>query len=240
MSRVIIACTDPSGPSRRAVDWAEREARLRGLPAPVVLAVPPDPGRVEMVVCGVPGPSDAGDPDPGLRLPAAVRAGGRPLVLVPDGSARPPRSERILLGTDARRASDDVIGFAFDSARAHGALLHVVHAWSLPSCAAEWPFGVPEAEHAIWEDHEVQLLADVLRPWRERYPQVPVYEDVLLLAAAQALLHHADGASLAVVGARPGEEWGEVVRLLLRRGSCPVAVVPARTARTTTPARTTS
>ncbi|MET7481670.1 universal stress protein [Streptomyces sp. NPDC005538] len=141
-----------------------------------------------------------------------------------------PRSGRIVLGLDARRPSDAAIAFAFVSARTRGALLHVVHAWSLPPSAAEWPFGVPETDRATWEDQEVQFLADALRPWRERYPEVPVLEDVLLLPPPQALLHHSGNAALIVVGEEPGTECGEVVRTLLRKAPCPVTVVPTPTA----------
>ncbi|MFJ1811174.1 MULTISPECIES: hypothetical protein [unclassified Streptomyces] len=84
-------------------------------------------------------------------------------------------------------------------------------------------------ERASWEDHEVQLLADVLRPWRAKFPRVPVYEDVALFTPAQALVHHAGSASLVVVGRNAGTGWGEVVRALVRRAACPVAVVPDRT-----------
>ncbi|MEV7326033.1 universal stress protein [Streptomyces sp. NPDC093970] len=138
------------------------------------------------------------------------------------------RSARVLLGLDARHPVGDTIGVAFESARARGALLHVVHAWSLPPDAAEWPFGVPEKDRATWEDHEVQLLADVLPPWHEKYPDVPVLQDVLLLSPVEALLHHCGSAALVVVSGGPGPERSEVVRTLLREAERPVTVVPIR------------
>ncbi|MGQ4360344.1 universal stress protein [Streptomyces sp. SAS_272] len=148
------------------------------------------------------------------------------MVLVPDGSTSADHSGRVVVGVDARDPSDGVIAFAFGCARARGAGLHAVHAWSLPSRAAAWPFGVPEKERATWEDHEVQLLADALRPWREKYPDIPVWEDVLLFPPAQALLHHSGSTALVVVGHRSCTEWGAVVQTLLREAACPVAVVP--------------
>ncbi|WP_405539727.1 universal stress protein [Streptomyces sp. NBC_00075] len=230
MDQVILACTDPSAPSRSAVDWAEQEARLHGLPMRTFLGAPPDPGRAKVIVCGAPHGADDTDRPLGSLLPAAARATDRPLVLVPDGRASAHRSGKVLLGMDARDPSDGTIDFAFDSARVRDALLHVVHTWSLPPCAAEWPFAVPETERATWEDQEVQLLADVLRPWRARCPRVAVREDVVLLPPVQALLHHAESAALIVVGREPGTEWGEVVRALLHEAASPVAVVPAREA----------
>ncbi|WP_406164659.1 universal stress protein [Streptomyces sp. NBC_00996] len=228
MEEVILVCTDPPARSRSAVDWATQEARLHGLPLRRVLGSPPDQSKAKMIVRGIPQEAAATGRPPGSRLPVAVGASDRPLVLVPDRLASAYRSEQVTLGVDARNPSDDAIDFAFDSARVRGARLHVVHAWSLPSCAAEWPFGIPEEDRATWEDHEVQLLADVLRPWREKYPQVPVLEDVVLFTPAEALLHHSEKAALVVVGRKSGAEWGEVVRALLHEATCPVAVVPSR------------
>ena len=230
MERVILACVDPAERGRSAVDWAGREARLRGLPMRLVLGSPADPSQARMIVCGVPHEAEATGRPLDSRLPVAVRDSGCPLVLVPDGPASAGRSGKVVLGVDARASSDGAIAFACDSARVRGVRLHVVHAWSLPSRAAQWPFGVPEKERAAWEDHEVQLLADTLRPWREKYPEVPIFEDVVLFTPAQALLHHSENAALVVVGRKPGTRRGEVLRALLREAACPVAVVPIPTA----------
>ncbi|WP_460073188.1 universal stress protein [Streptomyces sp. YKOK-I1] len=107
-----------------------------------------------MIVCEAPHRADATGRPPDSRVLSAVVSSDRPLVLVPDGSLSPHGSGKVLLGVDARAPSDGAIGFAFDSARVHGARLHVVHAWSFPPCAAAWPLGVPEKGRAQWEDHE--------------------------------------------------------------------------------------
>ncbi|MGW4820579.1 hypothetical protein ACWEP4_16675 [Streptomyces sp. NPDC004227] len=98
-------------------------------------------------------------------------------------------------------------------------------AWEQPSCAAELPFAVPEEDRATWEDHEVQLLADTLRPWRVKYPRVPVLEDVLLLSPTEALAHHAEGAALMDVGRGAGM-GPDALQALLREAGRPVAIVP--------------
>ncbi|MFE7211207.1 universal stress protein [Streptomyces sp. NPDC001698] len=103
--------------------------------------------------------------------------------------------------------------------------LHAVHAWEPPSCTAELPFAVPEEDRATWEDHEVQLLAATLRPWRVKYPRVPVLEDVLLLSPTEALAHHTEGAALVVVG-RGTVMAPDSLQSLLREAGCPVAIVP--------------
>jgi hypothetical protein len=102
-----------------------------------------------------------------------------------------------------------------------------VHAWQFPSRAAELPFGVPEKDRGTWEDQEVQQLADALRPWREKYPEVHVLEDVRLFAPAHALVERSTGAGLVVVGRRSESEPGTVARALSRDARCPVAVVPS-------------
>ncbi|MET7695905.1 universal stress protein [Streptomyces sp. NPDC005483] len=132
----------------------------------------------------------------------------------------------IVLGVDARAPAEGAVRFAFDTARLRGVRLRAVHAWRFPSCAAELPFGIPEEDRGAWEDHEVQLLTDVLRPWREKYPEVRVVEDVRLFTPAQALVQLSANAALVVVGRSSGAEPGTVSRALLRAARCPVTVVP--------------
>ncbi|MCC5478302.1 universal stress protein [Streptomyces barringtoniae] len=151
------------------------------------------------------------------------------MVLLPDAivpvAAPARRVTQVTLGIDACHPAERPIDFAFDAARVRGVRLHAVHAWELPSCAAGLPFGIPEEDRATWEDHEVQLLADALRPWRVKYLRVPVLEDVVRLDPAHALLHHAEGAALLVVGRGSGGDAG-FVQALLREARCPVAIVP--------------
>jgi nucleotide-binding universal stress UspA family protein len=219
MDRVILACTDPA-----AADWAEEEARLRGLPLTATDGVPADLDGAKLVVMGVRRACERSDERWGTWGTTPIP---RPLVLVPDDLAPVRRPGRVLLGVDARDPAGAVIDFAFDCARVRGARLHVVHAWALPPRAAELPFGIPEEDRGAWEDEEVQVLADALRPWREKYREVDVLEDVLLFPPAEALLHHCASAALVVLGRRPGTAWGHVSRVLLRESPCPVAVVPA-------------
>lgn len=66
----------------------------------------------------------------------------------------------------------------------------------------------------------MQLLADALRPWRARYLEVRVLEDVVLFTPEHALIRRSASAALVVIGQRAGS----VTRALLRESSCPVAV----------------
>lgn len=151
-----------------------------------------------MVVCALRREGVADSQTAGSPLPANVEAAARPLVFVSDDLSAPRRSEGVTLG---------------------------VHAWSLPACAAELPFAIPEEERPAWEDQEVQQFADAQQPWREKHPEVPVLEDVVLFTLAQALLHCSAGAALVMMGRNPGAEWGYMIRSLLREAMCPVAVV---------------
>ncbi|MGW3149614.1 universal stress protein [Streptomyces sp. NPDC001177] len=219
MQRVILACVDPSANGRTAAGWAKDEARLRDLPLCVVRGWPPDLGEARVTVTGL---------GPNVEDTAAhAEALTCPVILVPDASARSNRIGGVTLGIDARRPVGAAIDFAFESARLRGVRLHAVHAWELPSSAAGLPFAVPEEDRATWEDHEVQLLSDALRPWRAKYPDVPVLRDVVLFTPSEALLHHCAHAALVVVGHGPGSAWGDTTRSLLRAGTCPVAVVPS-------------
>ncbi|MFC7267190.1 universal stress protein [Streptomyces lutosisoli] len=135
-------------------------------------------------------------------------------------------TEPIVVGVDARDPVSAVVDFAFDVAQRRGARLHAVHAWRLPSAAEQWmPYAVPEEDRGAWEDQEVQLLSDALRPWREKYPQVDVYEDVRLQSPSAALVHASASAGLLVVG-RAGRSLGSTLRAVLEHAECPVTVVP--------------
>ncbi|MFF4113225.1 universal stress protein [Streptomyces sp. NPDC001714] len=228
MEPVILARSGTSTPGRAAADWAAREAEMRG----VVLRMPHDPlrepGRASVIVCGVSGDDDAPPLRSGSLSATLVRAAHDPVVLVPDRLATSRHRTGVTLGVDAREPSDAALGFAFESARLRGIRLHAVHAWALPAGAAYRPFGVPEGDRATWEDHEVQLLGDALCPWREKFPDVPVLQDVRLFSPTEALLHCSERAALVVVPRAPGATaWQEAARALLRRATCAVAVVPS-------------
>ena len=214
MERVIVAHVGPSAPSRAAARWASREAARRGLALRVNRHwTPAVPEGAELVV------ADVRDLD-------TVSGSACPVVLVPEGAGEPVAAETVL-GVDARDPAAGAVGFAFDTARRWGVRLRAVHAWQLPSGAAELPFGVPEEDRGAWEDQEVQLLSDTLRPWREKYPGVEVLEDVRALPPVHALVQLSANAGLVVVGRGVRGRLGERTRGLVAESLCPVAVVPS-------------
>ncbi|WP_189704870.1 universal stress protein [Streptomyces anandii] len=171
-----------------------------------------------------------------LRTAAAASC---PVVLVPErlGTfAERTRAEHgaapVVGGLNAHRAAGEVADFAFLAAEAYGTGLRMVHAWEFPAEAvSSQTLVVTEEDRATWEDQEELQLSDALRPWRERYPDVVVRTDVMLMHPAEALLHVSQGAALLVVGRRtrsrsPEGRLGPVTCAVLQHAGCPVAVVP--------------
>jgi nucleotide-binding universal stress UspA family protein len=104
----------------------------------------------------------------------AVLAGSeRPVVVV--RSAAPDEQDRptdVVLGLDLDRPNDTVIDFAFDAASRRAARLRVVHGWTLPP----YLYGgdlMPELDDDLGRRVRDEL-AEVLRPWQEKFPGVEV------------------------------------------------------------------
>ncbi|MDR3083935.1 MAG: universal stress protein, partial [Streptomyces sp.] len=111
----------------------------------------------------------------------------------------------VVLGLDVRHPADEPIGFAFDSARRREAELHVIHAYSTGRghAAAGRPGTVPELEPEPLAEQE-HALAAMMRPWREKFPDVPVSETVIDGRPATELVRASAHACLVVVGRRTG------------------------------------
>ena len=213
MERVIVVHTGRAD-CGAAARWASWEAARRGLPLRMNRhGTPPALDAADLVV------ACARDVD-------ALSGSSCPCVLIPEGAGEPLAAETVL-GVDARDPGAEAVAFAFDTARRWGVRLRALHAWRLPSCAAELPFGIPEEDRATWEDEEVHLLSGALRPWRDKYPEVEVLEDVRLLSPVQALARQSANAGLVVVGRRARGGSSAVVRALVARSRCPVAAVPS-------------
>jgi nucleotide-binding universal stress UspA family protein len=175
---------------------------------------------------------------------AVVARSERPVVLVRAGeraedehlpeaagteSARTPYRD-VVLGLDLENTDEAVIRFAFEAAQRRAAGLEVVHGWSLP---ASYGYG---AAMDVGLDEELgdrirQRLTDVLRPWREKFPGVDVWEQAVVGSAGHHLVHASREASLVVVGranrrAAVGSHIGPVTHAALQHAVAPVAVVP--------------
>ncbi|WP_406437147.1 universal stress protein [Streptomyces sp. NBC_01613] len=198
---------------------------LAGTPGPVLRTAG---DGAQLLVVGLRGEGGHAGVTVGSTAAALATDSAGPVVLVPGTLADngPPRpSAGVTVGVDVRTPAGSALDFAFEAARLRGARLHAVYAWELPAHAAASPLPVLEEDRATWEDDEVQLLSDALRPWRAKYPDIDVLEDVVLFTPVEALAHASEGAELMVVGRRSGS--AATVRELLEHCRCPVAVVPS-------------
>ncbi|GGK95741.1 universal stress protein [Streptomyces flaveus] len=125
-----------------------------------------------------------------------------------------------------------LLEFAFDAAAARRTALRVVHAPNLPPL---YGYGPAVGQQAGREDgitgQAEKALSDALKPWRDKYPQVPVAHTVELARASGVVLQAAAQAGLVVVGRRVhrpalGMRIGPVAHAVLHHAAAPVAVVP--------------
>ncbi|MBL1098815.1 universal stress protein [Streptomyces coffeae] len=137
--------------------------------------------------------------------------GVRPMVLVHADDAG--RSPDVTVGLGLRRPYDEVLAFAFDEAARRGGALRAVHAGARRADA--------DAAAAV---------GAALRPWREKYPGVPVAEDITAERPGRAVVRAAADSGLLVLGR---DEHGAVPRVgsvthaAVHHAPCPVAVVPS-------------
>ncbi|MDX2936101.1 universal stress protein [Streptomyces ipomoeae] len=76
-----------------------------------------------------------------------------------------------------------------------------------------------------------RTVVATLRPWCEKFPEVPVVETVAEGRVTAEVVRASSGASLVVVGRRKrntslGDHIGPVTHAVLHHVGCPVAVVP--------------
>ncbi|MGW7382335.1 universal stress protein [Streptomyces sp. NPDC054794] len=159
----------------------------------------------------------------------------RPVVLVRAGdrpSAEAGGREVVVGQQGGPEDSAAALRFAFETAAARRATVRAVRAWTLPPAFAYSPASLKLLDDAGGlEPFEKTALAEALRPWRERFPDVPVAEQVEMGSASQVLLSVAGRAQLMVVGRRAhrtavGARIGSVAHGMLHHAACPVAVVP--------------
>lgn len=159
----------------------------------------------------------------------------RPVVLVRAGDrpAAEAAGRDVVVGQHGNpEDSAAALRFAFETAAARGAAVRAVRAWTLPPVFAYSPGSLKLLDDAGGlEPYEKQALTEALGPWRERFPEVPVAEQVEMGSAGQVLLSVAGRAQLMVVGRRAhrtavGARIGSVAHGMLHHAECPVAVVP--------------
>ncbi|MPY31180.1 universal stress protein [Streptomyces adustus] len=175
---------------------------------------------------------------------SAVAHAERPVVLVrapataadehePDPSGIPSAAtpfRPVVLGLDVEHPDETLIEFAFDAAGRRATSLRVVHGWNPPPYYA---YGTPANPvlHEALALREAEVLAEVLRPWRKKHPDVEIVEESRYGSAAVHVVEASREASLVVVGRRIrrspfGAHIGHVTHAVLHHSTAPVAVVP--------------
>ncbi|MEU7059113.1 universal stress protein [Streptomyces sp. NPDC046197] len=174
---------------------------------------------------------------------AVVAYAERPVVLVRAGEQASDEHETapgdvpsdatpfrpVVLGLDTSAPDGTLLEFAFDAAARRETSLRVVHGWSPPPTYLYGMSADLEAGGSVAR-HEAAVLTEVLRPWRQKFPDVQVIEASRYESAAPALVNASRDASLVVVGRRIrtspfGAHIGHVTHAVLHHVTAPVAVV---------------
>ncbi|GAA4879363.1 universal stress protein [Kitasatospora terrestris] len=169
-----------------------------------------------------------------VGLSVAARA-DVPVVMVraakPAGAEEAGHGEpEVVVGLDLRHPAEEVLDLAFEEAELRGARLRAVHGWDLVPAWSATGWMAPQVDTAEQEASRKAALAEALAPWRAKYPDTAVVEEVRLGGAAQAVLTHSAGAALVVVGRRDrplglGARLGSVAHAVLHHAQAAVAVV---------------
>jgi nucleotide-binding universal stress UspA family protein len=161
---------------------------------------------------------------------ASVAAHARvPVLVIPSDWDPGTDAGPVVVGLKSRAHAEELLAAAFHRAALAGAPIHVVHAWRLPD---EYTDRIEaRANDEYWLTRGSELVEEVLAPWREDYPDVPVTVDVVHGDPVHALVRAGRGARLMVLVRRApgrllGSHLGGTARSVLRALSCPVEVVP--------------
>ena len=284
-ARPVVAATDGSEVSLRAVEWAAREAVLHGAPLRIMSAaalprmamLPLQPerdavlgyvrqyrdralataaARAAAVATGL---LISTEPLEGPAAQAVTGSGSGALMLV-TGSRGIGAFAAMVLGSVARYSAGhatcpvvvvsgetaathrlvgigvgdldncaDSLTFAFREAALRKASLLVIHAWHAAQASISWagaPFPPPALRAAVaGAARELTLL---LASWQEKYPDVPVSQDVVHGHPGRALAGLSARADLVVLGRHPGLPGpGSVRHAVLNHAHGPVVIVPS-------------
>ncbi|WP_030326843.1 universal stress protein [Streptomyces sp. NRRL B-3229] len=136
----------------------------------------------------------------------------------------------VVLGLDIESPDETLIEFAFAAAARRSTSLRVVHGWNPPPYYA-YGLATDLELHAALSRRETVALTELLRPWREKHPDIEVTEESSYGAPGNHLADASRDASLVVVGRRIrrspfGAHIGTVTHAVLHHSVAPVAVVP--------------
>lgn len=138
------------------------------------------------------------------------------------------KNKPVVLGVDDSPASAYAIEWAFAEAEQRDADLLAVRMFAEPTAAT--PHMLPMAyDPERVKAEEEQVLSQALSDCQERFPKVPLREEVISGRAGRTLVRLSELAQLLVVGARgrfKGLLLGSVSQQVLHHSACPVLIVP--------------
>jgi nucleotide-binding universal stress UspA family protein len=215
--------------------------QLSGRPAEMLTGAAKD---AELLVLGSRGLSGLGGFLVGSVGLSVVAHAERPVVLVRAGEQAADEHEMdpvgipsaatsfrpVVLGLDIESPDEGLIEFAFAAAARRGTCLRVVHGWNPPPYYA-YGLAADLELHGALARRESVALTELLRPWREKHPDVEVTEESSYGTPGNHLADASRDASLVVVGRRIrrgalGAHIGPVTHAVLHHCVAPVAVVP--------------
>ncbi|MDX3637119.1 MULTISPECIES: universal stress protein [Streptomyces] len=201
------------------------------------------PEDTELLVLGSRGMSGIGGFMVGSVAMIVVAHATQPVVLVRAGEQAADEHELdpagipsaaapfrpVVLGLDTDGPDDSVIEFAFAEAARRYTSLRVVHGWNPPPYYV-YGLSADPGLRAELGRQQAETLAEVLLPWRQKFPAVIVTEESRFGQAANHLVDASHEASLVVVGRRVrrnpfGVHIGPVTHSVLHHSTAPVAVV---------------
>lgn len=147
-------------------------------------------------------------------------------VLVVRGEPRP-RLDHVLVLVDVDDPCDDLLEFAFTEAARRTARLTAANVWdgTWLTAVAE-PVDIAGETAAIEAEHDSRL-ANVIRPWQAKFPEVHAVRRIATGSVGTIAVNATDEADLVIIGGgRHGARTGPVADAVLHHASCPVAVVP--------------
>jgi nucleotide-binding universal stress UspA family protein len=152
-----------------------------------------------------------------------------PVMVVGDPGPHIPHSGPVIAGVD-REHAEEVLGAAFREADLRRCELVVVHSWNQAYWVGPDALDIHQVDDDLVREHRTQWIRDVVQPFQQKYPAVPVTEAPRQGRAATVLTESSGAASLIVVGSRGrgpvrGLLLGSVGQALVRHALCPVMVV---------------
>jgi hypothetical protein len=131
--------------------------------------------------------------------------------------------QQVGIGIGDLDACADSLTFAFEEASLRKASLVAIHALQIPAISRAWDLAAIKADAA-------RQLGGLLDTWRNKYPDVPVSQDVVQGHTGRALVGLSARADLVVIGRHaehPVPGPGSVRHAVLNHALDPVAVVPS-------------